>query len=195
MAGFLAKAGGEFALTHAASLADGLALLATHPVDAILLDLTLPDSCGLATFTRVHACAGNAAIIVLTGHDDEESALETVRCGAQDYIVKGEISDRLLVRALRYALERARLLRALREAMANLKTLRGLLPICACCKRIRDDAGYWQEVENYFQAHAQAEFSHSYCPPCFDKLMAQAEAYAGKTTTESPNQSAVDGAG
>ena len=183
MAGFLAKAGGEFALTHAASLADGLALLATHPVDAILLDLTLPDSCGLATFTRVHACAGNAAIIVLTGHDDEDSALETVRCGAQDYIVKGEISDRLLVRALRYALERARLLRALREAMANLKTLRGLLPICACCKRIRDDAGYWRQVEDFLAANADITVTHGLCPDCRAAKTPAAERPASRRTT------------
>ena len=116
-------------------------------------------------------------IVVLTGHDDEETALEAVRQGAQDFIVKGEINDRLIVRALRYAIERAHLLHALREAMANLKTLHGLLPICACCKRIRDDAGYWQEVESYVGAHSQAEFSHSFCPKCLKEQIAQIEAY------------------
>ena len=176
VAGFLAKAEGRFALTHVVTLADGLAALAAQPAGVILLDLTLPDSCGIETFRRVHACAGNTPIVVLTGHDDEESALETVRQGAQDYISKADLNDRLLVRALRYAIERARLLQALREAMANLKTLRGLLPICACCKRIRNDTGYWQEVEGYVRAHTQAEFSHSYCHACLEKLLAEADA-------------------
>lgn len=177
VAGFLAKADGLFVLTRATTLAEGLAALAKQPAGAVLLDLTLPDSSGLETFTRVHACVGDTPIVVLTGLDDEETALETVRRGAQDYIVKSEINDRLLVRALRYAIERARLLHTLRETMANLKTLRGLLPICACCKRIRDDAGYWQEVESYIHAHSQAEFSHGFCPPCLEKQLAQLEAY------------------
>ena len=180
VAGFLAKSGRQFSLTHAPSLTEGLESLSRQPAGVILLDLTLPDSCGLETFARVHACAGDTPIVVLTGHDDEETALEAVRQGAQDFIVKGEINDRLIVRALRYAIERARLLHALREAMANLKTLRGLLPICACCKRIRDDTGYWQEVEGYVREHSQAEFTHGYCPKCLEKQIAEVEAYKHK---------------
>ena len=176
VAGFLARADGLFVLTRVTTLAEGLSALAKQPTGAVLLDMTLPDSCGIDTFLRVHACAGDAPIVVLTGHDDDETAMETMRRGAQDYISKSEINDRVLVRALRYAIERAHLLQALREALANLKTLRGLLPICACCKRIRDDAGYWQEVENYVGEHSQAEFTHSYCPQCMEKLVAQIEA-------------------
>ena len=81
------------------------------------------------------------------------------------------------MRALRYAIERARLLQALRDSKAKLNTLSGLLPICACCKRIRHDTGYWEEVESYVHAHSQAEFSHSYCPKCLEKQLAEAEAY------------------
>jgi hypothetical protein len=99
-----------------------------------------------------------------------------LRRGAQDYIVKSEINARLLVRAIRYAIERAHLLTALRDAMVRLRTLRGLLPICSRCKRIRDDAGYWQEVENYVSAHSLAEFSHSYCPPCVAAVLAELDA-------------------
>src|SRR5664279_2256304 len=54
----------------------------------------------------------------------------------------------------------------LSEALANLRTLRGLVPICAACKKIRDDAGYWHQVEAYIHAHTEAEFSHGLCPEC-----------------------------
>jgi len=66
--------------------------------------------------------------------------------------------------------ERERLFRELQEAMANIKTLRGLLPICAHCKKIRDDKGYWHNVEEYISEHTEADFSHGICPTCLDKL-------------------------
>ncbi len=57
----------------------------------------------------------------------------------------------------------------LQEALANVKQLRGLLPICACCKKIRDDKGYWNQIESYVKEHSSAEFSHSICPDCTQK--------------------------
>jgi PAS domain S-box-containing protein len=66
--------------------------------------------------------------------------------------------------------ERERLLHDLTEAVATAKTLSGMLPICASCKRIRDDKGYWQQIEAYVSEHSEAEFSHGVCPECFKKL-------------------------
>ncbi len=66
--------------------------------------------------------------------------------------------------------ERERLIAELQEALANVKTLRGLLPICACCKRVRDDAGYWQDVAIYLSQYTDAEFTHGLCPDCLKKL-------------------------
>ena len=60
--------------------------------------------------------------------------------------------------------------RELQEALAKVKTLSGLLPICSNCKKIRDDRGYWQQVERYVQDHSQAEFTHSLCPDCLWEL-------------------------
>lgn len=62
--------------------------------------------------------------------------------------------------------ERAQLIEDLREALATVKQLSGLLPICAGCKRIRDDDGYWATVEQYFSQHTEAKFSHGLCPKC-----------------------------
>jgi PAS domain S-box-containing protein len=62
--------------------------------------------------------------------------------------------------------EREALLRQLQATLAQVKTLRGLLPICACCKKIRDDQGYWTTVDVYVREHSQAEFTHGICPEC-----------------------------
>jgi PAS domain S-box-containing protein len=66
--------------------------------------------------------------------------------------------------------ERLKLIEDLTEALAHAKTLRSLLPICASCKKIRDDHGYWQQLEVYFQQHEHIDFSHGLCPECTDRL-------------------------
>jgi len=66
--------------------------------------------------------------------------------------------------------EKDRLLQELREAMASVKTLKGLVPICAWCKKIRDDTGYWQQLEAYLKDHSEAELSHGICPECASKF-------------------------
>jgi PAS domain S-box-containing protein len=66
--------------------------------------------------------------------------------------------------------ERERLIKELQDALADIKTLSGLVPICANCKKIRDDKGYWMQVESYIQERSQARFSHGICPDCMKKL-------------------------
>jgi hypothetical protein len=66
--------------------------------------------------------------------------------------------------------ERERLIHELQEALANIKTLSGMLPICASCKKIRDDKGFWNQIETYIKAHSDAKFTHGICPECADKL-------------------------
>ncbi|HLP15695.1 MAG TPA: response regulator, partial [Bacteroidota bacterium] len=61
----------------------------------------------------------------------------------------------------------------LQEALANVKTLNGLLPICATCKKIRNDEGYWQQVDRYVAEHTEATFTHGICPDCAQKVMAE----------------------
>jgi PAS domain S-box-containing protein len=99
---------GVFAIERAASLAEGLALAAARPFDAVLLDLGLPDSQGPETLTAMLA-ACSEPVLVITGLDNEELGLEAIHRGAQDYLVKGRTSDEVLRRSLRYAIERARL--------------------------------------------------------------------------------------
>ena len=67
--------------------------------------------------------------------------------------------------------EREKLINKLRQAIEKIKTLHGLIPICCSCKKIRDDKGYWQQIEMYMHEHADAEFSHGYCPECAKKAL------------------------
>jgi PAS domain S-box-containing protein len=69
--------------------------------------------------------------------------------------------------------ERERLILELKEALAKVKTLSGMLPICASCKKIRNDSGYWEQIEVYIRNHSEAEFSHGLCPDCVEKLYGQ----------------------
>ena len=66
--------------------------------------------------------------------------------------------------------EREKLIHELQDALVSVKTLRGLLPICSHCKKIRDDKGYWNQIESYIRDHTDAEFTHGICPECMKKL-------------------------
>ncbi|MHB8790132.1 MAG: response regulator [Desulfobulbaceae bacterium] len=155
---------------HAGLLSLGLEILTGNGVDIILLDLNLPDSAGTTTFQAVKESARDTPVIIMTGLNDEEAAIHAVREGAQDYLVKAQVEANLLVRSIKYAIEREKLSSALRQALDRIKTLSGLLPICAACKNIRDDQGFWHQVEEYVRDHSDAEFTHGLCPKCATKL-------------------------
>jgi two-component system, cell cycle sensor histidine kinase and response regulator CckA len=108
---------------HVTRLAEALEHLKTDRLDVVLLDLNLDDSCGYETFYRVRQAAPKAAILVLSGSDDEELAIRTVREGAQDYLVKGSFDGRLLLRAIRYAIERKRTEEALRHSETTVRAI------------------------------------------------------------------------
>ncbi len=75
--------------------------------------------------------------------------------------------------------ERLKLISELTDALGSIKTLRGLIPICAWCKRIRDDEGYWEQVETFVSQHSEAEFTHSICPDCSDRVSPEMAARSG----------------
>ena len=109
------EGGGAFQLQCVGRLSEGLAGLAEGGFDLVLLDLSLPDSERLETLDAVRMQEPQTPIVVLTGLEDESVALEAVRRGAQDYLVKGQFEGPLLVRAMRYAVERQRMQAELRE--------------------------------------------------------------------------------
>ncbi len=105
----------SYDVTWVQTLAEGQQSMAGGNIDLILLDVSLPDSCGLATVDACCQAAGSIPVVVLTGHVDQEFALSTLDAGARDYLIKGEFDDKLLIRSLRYAMARARAERALIE--------------------------------------------------------------------------------
>ena len=158
-------------------LSEAVEILKSGRFDLIISDLTLPDSRGLDTFRRLRAAAPGTPIVVLTGMGDETMSVQAVREGAQDYLVKGELSSASLMRAAKYAIERncliqerLKLIDELTRALSKVKVLSGLLPICAGCKKIRNDQGYWEQVEQYLREHADIEFTHGFCPDCMQRF-------------------------
>ena len=159
----------DAAVFRAERLQQALSLAAASVFDVAIIDLSLPDSNGLETFSAFHDKHPYVPAIILSGHRDHELAFEAVKQGAQDYLFKGELSQSAIVRSIRYAIERQRLVSELRLALNHVKQLQGLLPICAHCKNIRDDEGYWNRIESYFASRLETEFSHSICPDCAKK--------------------------
>jgi PAS domain S-box-containing protein len=113
----------DYHLENADRLSQGLERFLEGGIDVVLLDLSLPDSQGLETLSKVRAQASEVPIIVLTGLDDEVTAVEAVRQGAQDYLVKGDVDSKLLWRAVRYSVERKRSEEALRKSEEKLRQL------------------------------------------------------------------------
>jgi hypothetical protein len=108
---------------------------------------------------------------LLTGKGQQTPVLISARPLLEDGRFTGVLAAVMDIRERKRAEEeRERLIAELQEALAKIKTLRGLIPICASCKNVRDDQGYWQQVEVYIRDHSEAEFSHGLCPDCARQL-------------------------
>ncbi|NOT23035.1 MAG: response regulator [Nitrospiraceae bacterium] len=154
-------------------------------IDLILMDVLMPDLDGVEACrqikSRPHLC--DIPIIMVTAKSDRTNLQAAFAAGAIDYITKPVNSIELLARAasalaLKKEMDcrktRERELRRsneeLQKALRDVKVLRGLIPICASCKKIRNDGGFWQQLEEYIGEHSEAEFSHGICQPCVKKL-------------------------
>lgn len=157
----------------ATNVASSLEAVRRESFDLVLLDYRLPDGTALDFLAAVGAADGlGPPVVVQTVQDSEQTAVETVARGAQDYLVKGRFDAPALRRAIRYALERDRLIKErsrlrseLVKAAARIEALEGLLPICSYCKSIRDDSGHWHRIESYL-ATTGTKMTHGMCPQC-----------------------------
>jgi PAS domain S-box-containing protein len=138
----------RFQVTQAGRLSMGLERLAEARFDAVLLDLSLPDSQGLDTLVRLHEAAKDVPIVVLTGIEDESLGVRLIQAGAQDYLVKGYVTGPLLVRSLRYAAERKRVEEALCESEAR---LRAILDNSPGMVFLKDTEGRYLDVNRQFE--------------------------------------------
>jgi len=154
-------------------------------IDLILMDILMPELDGVEACRQIkrrpHLC--DIPIIMVTAKSDLSNLQAAFAAGANDYITKPVKSMELLARASSaLALKKEMDCRKAREgelhrmnieleiALRDVKVLRGLIPICASCKKIRNDQGFWQQLEEYIGEHSEAEFSHGICKPCIKKL-------------------------
>jgi len=148
--------------------------------DVLLMDIEMPEMDGLTAAKEIHETMP-CPVVLLTAHDEPELVKRASEVGVGAYLIKppsaSELERAIVIAVARFAdiMELKRLNKELKEALENVKTLKGLLPICANCKKIRDDKGYWQAVETYFRKHADVEFSHGLCPDCLEKLYPKAK--------------------
>lgn len=152
-----------------------LGMVKRHLPDLVLLDVVLPDKDGYEVCNEIKSDPDLAGIHVImisgmkTSPDEKVNGLDT---GADDFIAR-PISNRELkakinamTRILTAERERDRLVLRLQEALDEIKQIKGLIPICSHCKKIRDDKGFWNQIEAFVEENSKAEFSHGICPDC-----------------------------
>lgn len=127
IAEMLNESAAQLEIEHTETLSLAIDRVAQGEIDVVLLDLSLPDSSGLSTYSRLQAVAPDVAVIVLTGNTDTRDAIQTVKDGAQDFLVKGRVDGELLSRAIIYAHERKLTERQLRESQVQLKQTNDML--------------------------------------------------------------------
>jgi sigma-B regulation protein RsbU (phosphoserine phosphatase) len=144
-----------------------------------ILDWMMPGMDGIEVCRKVRQTPTPTPpyLILLTAKGRREDIVTGLRAGANDYVTKPfdreELRARVQVgmRIVELQQSLAERVKALEEALTRVKQLQGLLPICSYCKKIRDDQNYWQQVESYISEHSEAQFSHSICPDCYDRLV------------------------
>ncbi|MBN2341003.1 MAG: response regulator [Deltaproteobacteria bacterium] len=176
---------GEFELLYAHSGESCFDQIEKRIPDLILLDIMLPDTSGIdiCREIRLQERLADTPVILVTVKSEERDVQAGLEAGAVDYIKKPvrhlELTARVksalklsgLVKQMRLAdQEKQRLIDNLEMALKQVKELSGLLPICSVCKNVRDDNGYWQQIEDYIGAHSEANFSHSLCPNCAETI-------------------------
>lgn len=146
--------------------------------DLILLDIRMPGMDGFEVCNKIKEIPGceSVPIIFISALSETEDKVKAFKSGGVDYIIKPFQTEEVLARVrthlkihkLQNSLELKN--HDLETAIEKIKTLSGLLPICSNCKKIRDDSGYWEQIESYIGTHSEAEFSHSICPECIREL-------------------------
>jgi DNA-binding response OmpR family regulator len=177
LSGVLRKRGYEITETVNGSEA-WLAMQKEEAPSLAIIDWMMPEINGLELIRLIREQNTNRPpyIIMLTTRGEKEDIISGLEAGANDYLAKpfdpNELCARIEVgrRVLELQDLLATKVEALNLALEQIKTLRGIVPICSHCKKIRDDSGYWNQVEVYIRNHTEAEFSHGICPDCAVKF-------------------------
>jgi len=146
-------------------------------VELVLMDIMMPDMDGVEACRRIKADKRyrDLPILMVTAMKAGAFLATAFAAGAVDYVTKPIKRLELLTRMssalkLKREMDRRKAREEeLEQAMQEIKVLRGILPICAQCKKIRDERGQWYTVESYIKGHSEVDFSHVICPDCLDK--------------------------
>jgi PleD family two-component response regulator len=167
-----------FDIETAAGGEQALQCVHDNSFDLILLDIKMDGMDGFQTCRALKAidATRDIPVIFLTVSKETEDVVKGFTCGGVDYIAKpfrqeevcARVRTHLYLRVLMK--EKEKLIVELQEALAKVKTLSGLLPICSSCKKIRDDKGYWNQIETYIRERSEADFTHGICPKCAKML-------------------------
>jgi PleD family two-component response regulator len=160
--------GREYAIIPATNGTAALKKSQIEPLpDLILLDIMMPEMDGydVCRALKENDLTRDIPVIFITAVSEAMDEAKAFTLGAVDYVTKPFHPATIKARVKTH-IELSRHIRELRYALDTVKTLSGLIPICAGCKKIRDDQGYWKQVESYICEHTDARFSHGICPDC-----------------------------
>ena len=149
-----------------------------------VLDWMMPGIEGIEICRRLHTTPGFELvyIILVTSRGGKEDLSYGLAAGANDYVTKPfdpvELEARVRVGQRMVKLQRSLATRVteVEAALAHVQRLQGLLPICSYCKKVRNEANYWEQVESYFTTHSDLDFTHSICPQCTEKMLREVDA-------------------
>jgi sigma-B regulation protein RsbU (phosphoserine phosphatase) len=151
--------------------------------ELVVLDWMMPGLEGIEICRRLRGTPGFELVyvILLTSRGDKGDLADGLAAGANDYIAKpfdpGELIARVRVgeRVVKLQSSLAARVAELEDAMAHVRRLQGLLPICSHCKKVRNEANYWERVDSYLTSRSDLEFTHGICPDCSEKMMKEIE--------------------
>ena len=154
------------------------AVAGPHPPDLILLDIIMPQMDGYQVCTLIKANENTAhiPIIFVTAVSEAMDEAKAFEIGAVDYVAK-PFNPVTMKARINTHIKLSTTMQELTSALKEVKRLSGLLPMCASCKKIRDDKGYWQQVEAYLEEYSEATFSHGMCPECSEAMYGDEDWY------------------
>ncbi|HEX7654856.1 MAG TPA: response regulator [Verrucomicrobiae bacterium] len=151
---------------------EAIALAARLQPDVILMDIMLAGTMSGTEAAEQIRRQLAVPVIYLTANSNASTFMDARQTAPYGYLIKPfdpvllQTNIEIVVFRHRMEKEREELIQKLETALAEVKTLQGMLPICSCCKAVRDDQGYWSRIETYIVKHTNANFSHGYCPQC-----------------------------
>lgn len=155
--------------------AEAVTMTVSLKPDVVLMDIEMPAFDGLEA-TRQIQILQPTPVVILTAHEGEERIKKASEVGASSYLIKPpqvkELERAIIMALARHndLMECRRLNLELGKALKEIRTLQCILPICCSCKKIRDDKGYWSQLEEYLRENSDVAFTHCLCPDCATNL-------------------------